>query len=132
MNDRPLFVACIRIGNHLVHVQLEKGVSTYKIAGFLHSFDAVVATVDIGRGLRCHDGVGIVSCRDLLQIMLPLCVASARCDEEIEGITIKDDFTESTVGMLLKGDDRWSDFREWDEGIGSAVKATVRSFYNRY
>lgn len=53
-------------------------------------------------------------------------------DEEIEGITIKDDFTESTVGMLLKGDDRWSDFREWDEGIGSAVKATVKSFYNRY
>ena len=53
-------------------------------------------------------------------------------DEEIEGITIRDDFTESTVAMLLKGNDRWSDFREWDEGIRSAVKATVKSFYNRY
>lgn len=54
------------------------------------------------------------------------------CASETEGLTVRDDFTASTVAMLLKGDDRWSDFKEWDEGIEKAVKATVRSFYNRY
>ena len=53
-------------------------------------------------------------------------------DDEVAGISVRDDFTESTVTLLLKGDDRYSDFTEWDEGISQAVKAVVKSFYNRY
>ena len=52
--------------------------------------------------------------------------------DDIEAISVRDNFAGMTVGTLLKGDDRWSDFSEWDNGVEMAVKATVRSFYNRY
>lgn len=52
--------------------------------------------------------------------------------EEEEWVRTRDTFLGTTVTLLLKGNNSWSDFAEWDEGIERAVTSAVRSFYNYY
>lgn len=52
--------------------------------------------------------------------------------EDFEWLSVKDAFMKDTVALLIKGDTRWDDFKEWDEGIGQAVKAVVNHFYYCY
>ena len=53
-------------------------------------------------------------------------------EDIMEWIKVRDTFMGTTVAFLIKGSDRWSDFKEWDDGLGKAIVHTVKSFYSRY
>lgn len=52
--------------------------------------------------------------------------------DDLEFIKVRDTFRGATVTLLERGTSRWSDFEDWDDGLGKAIVHTVKSFYSRY
>lgn len=47
-------------------------------------------------------------------------------------IEVKDNLTGAMVYVLIQGDDRWSDYKETDQGLIQAVKIAVAYFNRKY
>jgi hypothetical protein len=47
-------------------------------------------------------------------------------------IVVKDNLTGATVYVLIQGEDRWSDYKETEQGLIQAVKITVAYFNRKY
>ena len=49
-----------------------------------------------------------------------------------EWITVRDEHMGCTVSMLMKGDSRWDDYKETEQGIIFAIQHAVHEFNHRY